>query len=36
MKDLCNKNFKSMKKDLKKDQRKQKDTTCSWIRRIAL
>lgn len=36
MKGLYNKNFKSLNKDLEKDQRKQTDTACSWIRKITL
>ena len=34
MKDLYDKNFKSLKKEIEEDLRKWKDLTCSWIRRI--
>ena len=31
MKDLYDKNFKSLKKEIEEDSRKLKDLTCSWI-----
>ena len=34
MKDLFNKNFKSLKKEIEEDTRKWKDLPCSWIGRI--
>jgi hypothetical protein len=34
VKDLYDKNFKSLKKEIEEDLRKWKDLTCSWIRRI--
>jgi hypothetical protein len=34
MKDLYDKNFKSLKKDIKEDFREWKDLPCSWISRI--
>jgi hypothetical protein len=34
VKDLYDKNFKSLKKDIKKDLRSCKDLPCSWIGRI--
>ena len=34
VKDLYNKNFKSLKKELKEDLRRWKDLPCSWIGRI--
>ena len=34
MKDLYDKNFKSLKKEIKEDLRRWKDLTCSWIGRI--
>jgi hypothetical protein len=34
MKDLYDKNFKSLKKEIKKDFRRWKDLPCSWIGRI--
>jgi hypothetical protein len=34
VKDLCDKNFKSLKKDIKEDLRRWKDLPCSWIGRI--
>jgi hypothetical protein len=34
MKDLCDKNFKSPKKEIKEDLRRWKDLPCSWIGRI--
>ena len=34
MKDLYNKNFKSLKKEIKEDLRRWKDLPCSWIGRI--
>ena len=33
MKDLFDKNFKSLKKETKEDTRKWKDLPCSWIER---
>ena len=34
VKDLYNKNFKSLKKEIKEDHRRWKELTCSWIVRI--
>ena len=34
VKDLYNKNFKSLKKEIKDDFRRWKDLPCSWIGRI--
>ena len=34
VKDLYEKNFKSMKKEIKEDLRRWKDLPCSWIHRI--
>ena len=34
MKDLFDKNFKSLKKEIEEDTRKWKDLTCSWIGKI--
>ena len=34
MKDLYDKNFKSLKKEVKEDLRRWKDLLCSWIGRI--
>ena len=34
MKDLFDKNFKSLKKEIEEDTRKWKDLPCSWIGRI--
>jgi hypothetical protein len=34
VKDLYDKNFKSLKKEIKEDLRRQKDLPCSWIGRI--
>ena len=34
MKDLYDKNFKSLKKEIKEDLRRRKDLPCSWIGRI--
>ena len=34
MKDLCDKNFLSLKKEIKEDLRRWKDLPCSWIGRI--
>jgi hypothetical protein len=34
VKDLYDKNFKSLKKEIKEDLRKRKDLPCSWIGRI--
>ena len=31
VKDLCDKNFKSLKKEIKEDLRRWKDLPCSWI-----
>jgi hypothetical protein len=31
---MYKKNFKSLKKEIKEDLRRQKDLPCSWIRRI--
>ncbi|WP_204985460.1 hypothetical protein, partial [Escherichia coli] len=31
VKDLYDKNFKSLKKEIKEDLRRQKDFSCSWI-----
>ena len=36
MKDLYDKNFKSLKKDIKEDLRRWKDLPCSWICRIII
>jgi hypothetical protein len=36
VKDLYDKNFKSLKKEIKKDSRRWKDLTCSWIGRISI
>jgi hypothetical protein len=36
MKDLYDKNFKSVKKEIKVDLRRWKDLSCSWIDRINL
>ena len=36
VKDLFNKNFKSLKKKIEKDIRKWKDLPCSWIGRISI
>ena len=33
-KDLCSKNFDSLRKEIKEDTRKWKDLPCSWIGRI--
>ena len=33
VKDLCDKNFKSLKKEIKEDLRRWKDIPCSWIGR---
>jgi len=33
-KDLCDKNFKSLKKEIKEDLRRWKDLPCLWIGRI--
>jgi hypothetical protein len=32
--DLCDKNFKSLKKEINEDLRRWKDFPCSWIGRI--
>ena len=34
VKDLCDNNFKSLKKEIEKDLRKWRDLPCSWIGRI--
>ena len=34
MKDLYDKNFKSLKKEIKEDLRRWKDLQCSWVGRI--
>ena len=34
VKDLCDNNFKSLKKEIKEDLRKWRDLPCSWIGRI--
>jgi hypothetical protein len=34
VKDLYDKNFKSLKKEIEKDIRRWRDLPCSWIRRI--
>ena len=34
MKDLCDKNFKSLKKEIEEDIRRQKDLSCPCIGRI--
>jgi hypothetical protein len=34
VKDLCDKNFKSLKKEIKEDLRRWKDLPCSWIGKI--
>ena len=34
MKDLYDKNFKSLKKEIKEDLRRWKDLPCSWIGRV--
>jgi hypothetical protein len=34
MKDLYDKNFKSLKKEIEEDLRRRKDLPCSWIGRI--
>ena len=34
VKDLCHKNFKSLKKETEEDLRKWKDLPCSWICRM--
>jgi hypothetical protein len=36
MKDLYDKNFKSLKKAIKEDLRRWKDLLCSWIGRISI
>jgi hypothetical protein len=36
VKDLYDKNFKSLKKEIKKDLRRSKDLPCSWIGRITI
>jgi hypothetical protein len=34
VKDVYNKNFKSLKKEIEEDLRRWKDLPCSWIHRI--
>ena len=34
VKDLCDKNFRSLKKEIEEDLRKWKNLPCSWIGRI--
>lgn len=34
MNDLCNENYNALRKEIKEDIRKWKDTPCSWIGRI--
>jgi hypothetical protein len=34
VKSLCDKNFKSLKKEIEEDLRRWKDPPCSWIGRI--
>jgi hypothetical protein len=36
VKDLYDKNFKSLKKEIEKDLRRWKDLPCSWIGRIKI
>ena len=36
VKDLYDKNFKSLKKEINEDLRRQKDLPCSWIGRITI
>ena len=36
VKDLYDKNFKSLKKEIEKDLRRWKDLPCSWIDRISI
>ena len=36
VKDLYDKNFKSLKKEIEEDHRRWKDLPCSWIGRIAI
>jgi hypothetical protein len=36
VKDLCEKNFKSLKREVKDDLRRWKDLLCSWIGRIII
>jgi hypothetical protein len=36
MKDLYNKNFKCLKKEIEEDLRRWKDVPCSWIGRISI
>jgi hypothetical protein len=36
VKDLCNNNFKSLKKETKEDLRRWKDLPCSWTGRISI
>jgi hypothetical protein len=36
MKDLHDKNFKFLKKEIKEDLRKQRDLSCSWIGRVSI
>lgn len=34
MKNLCNKNFKTLEKEIEVDTRRQKDLPCAWVERI--
>jgi hypothetical protein len=36
VKDLYDKNFKSLKKEIKEDRRRWKDVPCPWIGRITI
>jgi len=36
VKDLCDKSFKSLKKELEEDLRIWKDLPCSWISRLSI
>ena len=36
VKELYDKNFKSLKKEIKENHRKRKDLPCSWIGRISI
>ena len=36
VKDLCDKNFKSLKKEIKEDLRRWKDLPCSWMAGLTL
>jgi ribosomal protein S13 len=35
VKDLYNKNYKTLKKEIEEEMRRQKDLLCSWISRIS-